>query len=60
MNGIQLVYQEKHVEDLLEENCDDYLGIQFLTRQFRTKVGLNQSADDADVQKCQASVDGEL
>lgn len=38
--AIQLQYLEKDIEDLLEKNCEHYLGLQFIKRQFRTSVGI--------------------
>lgn len=38
--AIQLSYLEKDIEDLLEQNCRDYLGLTFLTRQFKTPAGV--------------------
>lgn len=40
MAGIQLVYTEQDIEDILEANCEHMLGVRFLTRQFRTTVGV--------------------
>lgn len=40
MAGIQLVYTEKDIEDILEQHCERMLGIKFVTRQFRTEVGI--------------------
>jgi hypothetical protein len=38
--NIQLVYNEKAVEDLIEADCEHFLGLKFITRQFRTPVGI--------------------
>ena len=38
--AIQLSYVEKDVEDLIEQNAEHYLGIKFITRQFRMPVGI--------------------
>lgn len=38
--AIQLQYLEKDIEDLLEEDCEHYLGLKFICRQFRTPVGI--------------------
>lgn len=38
--SIQLVYAERDVEDLLVEDCQHYLGLKYITRQFRTPVGI--------------------
>lgn len=38
--SIQLLYLEKDIEDLLADDCEHYLGIKFLARQFRTPVGI--------------------
>lgn len=40
MSGIQITYIEKDIEDLLEEDCEHYVGLKFITRQFRTPVGI--------------------
>jgi len=38
--AIELVYQEKDVEDLLEQDCMGYIGLDFVARQLRTAVGI--------------------
>jgi len=38
--AIQLTYQEKDVEDLLEKHCPKYIGCRFSKRQVRTPVGV--------------------
>ena len=40
MSGIQIICSEQDIEDILEEHCGHYLGLRFITRQFRTPVGI--------------------
>lgn len=37
---IKLEYLEKDIEDLLEIDCEHYLGLKFIARQLRTPVGI--------------------
>ena len=40
MAGIQLVYTEKDIEDILASNCQRLLAVKFVTRQYRTSAGI--------------------
>lgn len=40
MANIQLVYNEKDIEDILVEDCPHFIGLKYIRRQFRIPVGI--------------------